>query len=40
MEMIDIPKDKAGGGTDNITFQLTRISHSPHRKSVFESMKN
>jgi protein phosphatase len=28
---------KAGGGTDNITFQLARISHSPHRKSVFES---
>jgi serine/threonine protein phosphatase PrpC len=26
---------KAGGGTDNITFQLARISHSPHRKSVY-----
>jgi protein phosphatase len=28
---------KTGGGTDNITFQLVRISHSPHRKSIFES---
>jgi protein phosphatase len=26
---------KAGGGTDNITFQLARISQSPHRKSVY-----
>jgi hypothetical protein len=28
---------KAAGGTDNITFQLARISESPHRKSVFVS---
>jgi hypothetical protein len=27
---------KKAGGTDNITFQLVRISHSPHKKSVFE----
>jgi protein phosphatase len=29
---------KAAGGTDNITFQLARISESPHRKSVFEDL--
>jgi hypothetical protein len=28
---------KAAGGTDNITFQMLHISHSPHRKSIFES---
>ncbi|MDR1813336.1 MAG: Stp1/IreP family PP2C-type Ser/Thr phosphatase [Tannerella sp.] len=28
---------KSAGGTDNITFQLIRIIHSPHRKSVFVS---
>jgi protein phosphatase len=28
---------KEAGGTDNITFQMVRISRSPHRKSVFES---
>jgi serine/threonine protein phosphatase PrpC len=28
---------KAAGGTDNITFQMVYISHSPHRKSVFKS---
>jgi protein phosphatase len=28
---------KNAGGTDNITFQLVKISNSPHRKSVFES---
>jgi protein phosphatase len=27
----------ASGGLDNITFQLIEITHSPHRKSVFES---
>jgi len=28
---------KSAGGTDNITFQLIKISDSPHKKSVFES---
>ena len=28
---------KSAGGVDNITFQMVRISKSPHRKSVFES---
>jgi protein phosphatase len=29
---------KAAGGTDNITFQLVKISRSPHRKSVFKDL--
>jgi len=28
---------KSAGGLDNITFQLARVTHSPHRKSIFES---
>jgi protein phosphatase len=28
---------KSAGGLDNITFQMVRISKSPHKKSVFES---
>lgn len=28
---------KSAGGLDNITFQLVRVSHSPHKKSIFES---
>jgi protein phosphatase len=31
---------KAAGGLDNITFQLVQISHSPHKKSIFESKNN
>jgi len=28
---------KSAGGLDNITFQLIKVSNSPHKKSVFES---
>jgi protein phosphatase len=31
---------KAGGGTDNITFQMIRISNSLHKNSIFESKSN
>jgi len=31
---------KAAGGLDNITFQLIRISQSPHKKSIFVSKNN